>query len=103
MAVFYQYDAYGFDGLKGTELALKKYGLAPVARGSYVRGMLDMEEGLDRIMASGAQAVVMIGTYDPCAKFIKTCRMEGFHSSFTTSPLWERKNWPGSWMRTAKA
>ena len=31
VAVFYQYDAYGFDGLKGTELALKKYNLAPVS------------------------------------------------------------------------
>ena len=42
IVVFYQYDAYGFDGLTGTELALKEFGLAPVARGSYVRGTLDV-------------------------------------------------------------
>lgn len=82
IAVFYQYDAYGFDGLKGTEIALKSYGLVPVATGSYIRGTLDVEEGLERIMTKGAQAVVMIGTYEPCAKFIKLAREKGFVSVF---------------------
>ena len=82
VAVFYQYDAYGFDGLKGTELALKKYGLAPVARGSYMQGTLEIEEGLGKIMASEGEAVVMIGTYDPCAKFIKLSRARGFDPIF---------------------
>ena len=82
VAVFYQYDAYGFDGLKGTELALKKYGLAPVGTGSYVRGTLDIEEGLKKIMDSNAEAVVMIGTYDPCAKFIKLAKGRGFDPLF---------------------
>jgi len=82
VAVFYQYDAYGFDGLKGTELALKEYGLAPVGTGSYVRGTLDVEEGLHKIVASNAEAVVMIGTYDPCAKFIKLAKSRGFDPLF---------------------
>lgn len=82
VAVFYQYDAYGFDGLKGTELALKKYGLAPVARGSYIRGTLNVEEGLEKIVNSDAEAVVMIGTYDPCAKFIKLSKAKGFNPIF---------------------
>jgi branched-chain amino acid transport system substrate-binding protein len=60
-----------FDGLTGTELALKRFGLEPVARGSYVRGTHDISEGLDRIRESGAEAVVMIGTSDPCANFIR--------------------------------
>jgi len=82
VAVFYQYDEYGFDGLRGTELALQKYGLIPVAKGSYVRGTLDVEAGLETIMASRAQAVVMIGTYDPCAKFIILARQNGFFPLF---------------------
>jgi len=82
VAVFYQYDAYGFDGLKGTELALKEYGLAPVGTGSYVRGTSDVEEGLQKIMASNAEAVVMIGTYDSCAKFIKLAKGRGFDPLF---------------------
>ena len=82
IAVFYQYDAYGFDGLKGTELALKNYGLAPVERGSYIRGTQNIEDGLNKIIGSGAGAVVMIGTYDPCAKFIKTAKTKGFNPIF---------------------
>lgn len=82
IAVFYQYDAYGFDGLKGTEIALKPYGLVPVATGSYIRGTLDVEEGLEKIIAKQAQAVVMIGTYEPCAKFIRLARSKGFTSVF---------------------
>ncbi len=84
IAVFYQYDAYGFDGLTGTELALKEYGLEPVARGSYVRGTLDVEEGLTKIQDSQAEAVVMIGTYDPCARFIQFAHEGGFTPIFYT-------------------
>ncbi len=82
VAVFYQYDEYGFDGLRGTEIALKKYGLIPVAKGSYVRGTLDVEAGLDKIIESGAEAVVMIGTYDSCAKFINLARERQYSPLF---------------------
>ncbi len=82
VAVFYQYDAYGFDGLRGTEIALKKYDLVPVETGTYIRGTLNIDEGLNRIIASGAEAVVMIGTYDPCAKFIRQSRNKGFDPIF---------------------
>jgi branched-chain amino acid transport system substrate-binding protein len=82
IAVFYQYDAYGFDGLKGTEMALKEFELAPVARGSYVRGTLDVEEGYSKIEDSRAEAVVMIGTSDSCAQFIHLARESGFAPIF---------------------
>ncbi|WP_459824910.1 ABC transporter substrate-binding protein [Desulfomicrobium salsuginis] len=82
IAVFYQYDAYGFDGLTGTELALKRFGLEPVARGSYIRGTHDIREGLERIRESGAEAVVMIGTSDPCANFIRRSLDTGFSPIF---------------------
>ncbi|MYL83986.1 ABC transporter substrate-binding protein [Desulfovibrio aerotolerans] len=82
IAVLYQYDAYGFDGLKGTEMALKSLGLAPVARGSYIRGTMDVEEGLGRLMEANPQAIVMIGTYGPCAKAIKLARARGYKGLF---------------------
>ncbi|MGB9496427.1 MAG: ABC transporter substrate-binding protein [Dissulfuribacterales bacterium] len=82
IAVFYQYDDYGFDGLKGTQIALQKYYLAPVATGNFIRGTLDIEEALDKIRASQAQAVIMIGTYSPCAKFIKEARARGYNPLF---------------------
>ncbi|OGR24554.1 MAG: hypothetical protein A2277_09960 [Desulfobacterales bacterium RIFOXYA12_FULL_46_15] len=82
IAVFYQYDAFGFDGLTGTELALKRYRLEPVARGSYVRGTHDIKEGLEKIIESGAEAVVMIGTSDPCANFIRKAMQNNFSPIF---------------------
>jgi branched-chain amino acid transport system substrate-binding protein len=82
IAIFYQYDAYGFDGLTGTELALKKYALEPVARGTYLRGTLDVAEGLRRILEADPEVVFMIGTYDPCAKFIKLAKSLGENPLF---------------------
>ncbi|WP_419785444.1 ABC transporter substrate-binding protein [Pseudodesulfovibrio sp.] len=84
IAVFYQYDAYGFDGLIGAELALKKYGIEPVGRGSYIRGTQKVADGLERIRRSGAQAVVMIGTYDACARFINLARDRHYNPVFYT-------------------
>ena len=82
IGVFYQYDTYGFDGLRGTELALRRYNLFPVATGTYIRGTLAIEEGLQRIMDAEAEAVVMIGTYEPCAKFIRQAKSRGYHPVF---------------------
>lgn len=82
VAIFYQYDAYGFDGLKGTEMALRSHSLAPAARGSYIRGTMDVEEGMGRILDAGPQAIVMIGTYGPCAKAIRLARDRGYQGLF---------------------
>ncbi|HUV50100.1 MAG TPA: ABC transporter substrate-binding protein [Anaerolineae bacterium] len=82
IAVFYQYDDYGLDGLKGTQLALQKYNLSPVATGSFVRGTMEIAEALDKIQSSKAEAVIMIGTYSPCAKFIKEARASGYNPLF---------------------
>lgn len=84
IAVFYQYDAFGFDGLTGTELALKEYDLEPVARGSYTRGSLNIQEGVTRIKYSGAQAVFMIGTSGPCIKFMNQLNSEGLNPVYYT-------------------
>ncbi|WP_408022340.1 ABC transporter substrate-binding protein [Solidesulfovibrio sp.] len=82
VAVFYQYDAYGFDGLRGTEMALRARGLAPVARGSYIRGTMDVEEGISRILEANSRAIVMIGTSGPCAKAIRLARSKGYDGLF---------------------
>ncbi|WP_052360090.1 ABC transporter substrate-binding protein [Desulfovibrio alcoholivorans] len=82
VAVFYQYDAYGFDGLRGTEMALKAHGLAPVARGTYIRGTMEVEEGISRILEADPTAIVMIGTSGPCAKAIRIARSKGYTGLF---------------------
>ena len=71
VAVFYQADDYGMDGLQGTNIALEKRGLEPVALGSYTRGTMDVEEAVKAITESEAEIVVMVGTYSPTAKFVK--------------------------------
>lgn len=74
LAIFYQHDEYGFDGLTGTQRALNRYGLGPVVESSYIRGSTDVEAAVERIAASEAQATFMIGTYDACAQFIRLAR-----------------------------
>ena len=101
IAVFYQYDAYGFDGLVGTELALKELGLELVARSSYIRGTQNVEEGLKKIRRSEAEAVVMVGTYGACARFINLARGEDFdplfyNVSFVGAEVLARRIGPGS-------
>jgi ABC-type branched-subunit amino acid transport system substrate-binding protein len=63
VAVFYQHDAFGEAVKKGTELALQKYGMTPVAYGTFERNTLDVAEGLAKILPSQPEAVVMVGTY----------------------------------------
>jgi ABC-type branched-subunit amino acid transport system substrate-binding protein len=82
VAVMYQDDAYGWDGLEGANLALKDYGLKPVAIASYERGTLNVEDGLKTIQAANPQAVMMVGTYSPMAKLIKLAKASGFKPLF---------------------
>lgn len=82
IAVFYQVDAYGLDGLEGTKIALKKRGLEVVATGSYERGTTKVEDAAKSILSSGAEAVVMVGTYSPTAKFVKLVKQANPKMSF---------------------
>ncbi len=78
IAVFYQNDAYGYDGLEGARISLQRHGLAPVKEAGYIRGTLEIESALAEIRASEAEAVIMVGTYSPCAKFIIEAKMQGY-------------------------
>lgn len=90
IAVFYQNDAYGIDGLKGTEIALEHYGLKPVAVENYERGTLNVERAAEAIYRSGADAVIMVGLYGPCSKFVRLVKDAGssmiFHSLSFVGP-----------------
>lgn len=84
IAVLYQYDEYGFDGLKGAEEALQTYGLKPVATANYKRGTENIEEALKVIKDANPEAVVMIAVYRPAAKFITLARQQQFNPIFNT-------------------
>ncbi len=90
IAVFYQADSYGLDGLEGVKIALRKYGLKPEVEGTYVRGTMDVEEAVEKITKSEAQAVIMIGTYSPSAKFVRLAKQKKpdlqFHSVSFVGP-----------------
>jgi branched-chain amino acid transport system substrate-binding protein len=81
IACFYQNDAYGQVGLKGTEIALEKRGLRLVSTGTYERNSTAVKSGLLQIRRGEPEAVVMIGAYKPCADFIKWAKTIGMQKT----------------------
>lgn len=82
IAVFYQYDAFGETVKKCTENALQRYGLQPCGYGSFQRGTLEIEEGLKNVLSSNPEAVVIVGTYGPLAKFVKEAKGSGLGNAY---------------------
>jgi ABC-type branched-subunit amino acid transport system substrate-binding protein len=75
VAFFTQRDAYGDAGYVGGIAALKRHGLkdeGSIAHGRYERNTLDVENALADILQVDPmpRAVIMVGAYAPCAKFI---------------------------------
>jgi len=79
IAVFFQDDAYGRVVLEATKKALESRQMQAVAAGSYKRNSEDIEEGLTAVMAAKPDAVVMVGTYGACGKFIKEGKKRKFN------------------------
>jgi branched-chain amino acid transport system substrate-binding protein len=79
IAFFTQRDAYGDAGFVGGITALRRHGLASehdVAHGRYERNTLAVENGLAEILQADPmpRAVIMVGAYAPCARFIELMR-----------------------------
>lgn len=71
ISCFYQNDSYGYSGLKGLEIALKKRGMTLVSKGSYERNTVAVMGALRDINRARPEAVVLVGTYPACAEYIK--------------------------------
>ena len=87
IAFFTQNDAFGDSGYDGGIAALKAHGYADAERlphGRYPRNTVDVEGGLARLLDPTAhpQAVIMVGAYKPCAKFIKLAKQKGLRAIF---------------------
>jgi len=82
IAIFYQDDSFGRDGLAGVRRALEKRGMELSAEGTFERNTKFVSSGLRIIKRAEPQAVVMIGTYGPCAEFIRLAHKAGFHPTF---------------------
>ncbi len=71
ISCFYQNDSYGFAGLEGVKKSLQKRGLQLLSTGSYERNTIAVMGGLKEIYKAEPEAVILIGTYQACAEFIK--------------------------------
>ena len=81
IAFFTQNDGYGDAGYFGAIEALQATGFSAVdglTHGRYTRNTLNVEEGLGEILDAEVEpkAIIMVGAYAPCAKFIKLARQE---------------------------
>jgi len=82
IAVFYQNDAYGEAGRKGTEMALGKRGMKIHSNGTVERNTLKVQDAVKTINASEPDAIVMVGAYAACAEFIKEMQKSGSGATF---------------------
>lgn len=82
IAILYQDDSFGRAGLEGVTKALERRGSSLVAEGSYMRGTTAVKRALLAIRKGHPQAVVMVGSYKPCAEFIKLARMINLNAVF---------------------
>jgi ABC-type branched-subunit amino acid transport system substrate-binding protein len=82
IAIFYQDDSYGRDGLAGVKLALEKRGLELTAESTYERNTKAVGSAVRVLRRAEPEAVVMVGTYAPCAEFIRLAHKSGFNPIF---------------------
>ncbi|MYK40052.1 MAG: ABC transporter substrate-binding protein [Gemmatimonadetes bacterium] len=76
VAVLYQDDSFGLNGLEGTRLALERRGLEPVAASHYPRNTRAVKGAALKITAANPEAVIMIGSYMPVVKTVELVRRE---------------------------
>ncbi|HXA85283.1 MAG TPA: ABC transporter substrate-binding protein [Candidatus Dormibacteraeota bacterium] len=81
IAYFGQADAYGKSAEIGARSALATHGLNLVAIAGYRRNSpfeTSMKEQVEILRSQGADAVIAVGAYGPCAAFIRDARMAGW-------------------------
>ncbi|TYO65293.1 ABC transporter substrate-binding protein [Bradyrhizobium hipponense] len=82
IGIFYQDDAFGRDGLTGVKRALAKRGLELAAEGTFERNTRAVASAWRMLKRAEPEAIAMVGTYGPCAEFIKLAHRSGFHPTF---------------------
>ncbi|MGY8710923.1 ABC transporter substrate-binding protein [Bradyrhizobium sp. 18BD] len=82
IGIFYQDDSFGRDGLAGVKQALAKRGLELAAEGTFERNTRAVAAVWRMIKRAGPEAIVMVGTYGPCAEFIKLAHRSGARPTF---------------------
>ena len=82
ISVFYQNDAYGEAGRKGTELALERRKMKIHSSGTVERNTVAVEEAAKAIHASQPDAVVMVSAYTSITAFVRAMQKQGSGATF---------------------
>ncbi|MDQ1331752.1 MAG: Peripla 6 protein [Thermodesulfobacteriota bacterium] len=82
ISVFYQNDSYGKAGLDGVKRALARRDLEILNEASYPRNTLEVETAVKDMLKTNPGAIIMVGAYAPCAKFISEMRKQGSKALF---------------------
>ncbi|WP_456836657.1 ABC transporter substrate-binding protein [Bradyrhizobium sp. USDA 4486] len=82
IGIFYQDDSFGRDGLAGVKRALAKRGLELAAEGTFERNTRAVGSAWRTIKRAEPEAIIMVGTYGPCAEFIKLAHRSGSYPTF---------------------
>jgi branched-chain amino acid transport system substrate-binding protein len=82
IAIFYQDDSFGRDGLAGVKLALEKRNMELVAEGTFERNTKAVSSAMRTLKRAEPEAIVMVGTYGPCAEFIRLAHKSDFNPIF---------------------
>lgn len=79
--VFIQDDAYGRSGADGVRRGLEPLGLSIISEATYKRGTgysSSMNEQVQKMLHNKVDAIISVGSYAPCAAFIRDARKAGF-------------------------
>ena len=77
VAIVYQNDAFGRDGLAGARKALAARGLRPVAVATVERNSNNTSAAAQRVALARPDAVLMVSSYGTTASFIPNLRRQG--------------------------
>lgn len=84
VAAFYQNDAFGRDGLKSLEQAVRKNGGELVARGSYEKNTTQVDHAVKTIAEAAPQLVIMVSNTAASAEFVRQFRATGVPAQLAT-------------------
>jgi ABC-type branched-subunit amino acid transport system substrate-binding protein len=82
ISVFYQNDAYGEAGRKGTELALERRKMKIHSQGTVERNTVAVQKAAKEIHATQPDAVVMVSAYTSIAAFVREMQKLGSGATF---------------------
>ena len=82
LAVFYQDDPFGKDGLASAEASIAKAKVELVAKGAYEKNTTKVENAVKTIAAAKPQGVIMVSNTAASAEFLKQSRAAGNDAQF---------------------